>query len=86
MQLSQVTSFIRPHMLTTNIYVQQSILKENVAIIKQGLLNAKTLRLSYFDIIELRKMERHQSLMLRQINENIFDIEQGSFPFGSPSS
>ena len=77
---------IKPHLLTSNIYVRKNIVVNNIKSLDK-LLNQKVYKefgySAHFKIVNLKKL---QLSFLKSINSDIKKLEQNSFPFGGLSS
>lgn len=77
---------VKSHLTSSNLYVQKTIIVENIASINKTLNNRIGLNLRNSQYREIIKLKKRQYAILKSINNKIRDIEQGSFPFGNPLS
>lgn len=77
------TLLIKPHLTTSNIYVRHAIVRDNIANCNKFISSTPRQNVSsdlYWSIVQARKK---QELILKDINEQIKNIEQTGFAFGS---
>lgn len=77
---------VKSHLTTSNLYVQKTIIVENIDSINKTLNNRIGLNLRNSQYREIIKLKKRQYEILKSINNKIRDIEQHSFPFGNPLS
>lgn len=78
-----ITSKLRNHLASTNIYVQREIILSNILILQEALDPDNPIKYNYFFKQDCREKlayyQKHLSYLVDRINK----FEQLSFPFGS---
>lgn len=78
-----ISSKLRNHLASTNIYVQREIMLSNILILQEALDPDNPMKYNYFFKQDYREKlayyQKHLSYLVDKINK----AEQMSFPFGS---
>ena len=77
-----ISFYVTPHLNTTNIYVKQLILQDNISNIKIMLNNRTEFPLNAMERYALSSLLIKQQHALKDVLKQIRDAEQSSFPFG----
>ena len=72
---------IKSHLTTTNIYVQQTIVRNNISILNNNLYLSDKSQLNWLEKKELQKQLDAQIVLLHKIKKLIKIKEQFSLPF-----
>lgn len=78
-----ISSKLRNHLASTNIYVQRAVVLSNILILQEALDPDNPIKYNYFFKQDYRQKlayyQKHLSFLVDKINK----VEQMSFPFGS---
>lgn len=77
---------VKPHLLTTNVYVQQQILQQNIKTLKQKIFYFDSKRVPYQFKMELERELKRQKELLKALKKTIAKNEQLTFGFGGFNS
>lgn len=78
-----ITSKLRDHLASTNIYVQRAVLLSNILILQEALDPDNPIKYNYFFKQEYQKKLAYYQKTLSYLVDKINKAEQMSFPFGS---
>lgn len=74
---------LQTHLKTSNVYVQRSIIKNNIAILNDSITHPDFPTLIYQHRRDFLKLRDSQISLLASIDKKIKEFEQTSFPFGA---
>lgn len=78
-----ISSKLRNHLASTNIYVQRAVLLSNILILQEALDPDNPVKYNYFFKQDYREKLAYYQKTLSYLVDKINKAEQMSFPFGS---